>query len=396
MPSTLSRLTPFLCLLLSAPLFAQSAPSPAPTTVPSLPLPEVNNAILTELAAQVVILHDVPGLTVAVFDASGLRAVGSAGVRASGASVRIEPEDPVHIGSCGKAFTAALLLTLQTKGKLDLDKPLPQLLPGRTFDPAWNSITLADLLSHRSGLGGADLDYEQLPVLFLSATDPVGGRQRLADRLFATAPSGKRGSWMYSNCGYALAGYVAETVTKTPFEQLLKNELLTPLGITSAGFGAPGATTRPASPTSRPLPTAPWGHRGPNPMPPGIPADNPAPMSPAGTMHLSLRDWARFTSELLARNPTVLSKEAIARLTTPLPRQEGEPLYALGWGVTETRGRRTLLHAGSNTLWFAQVYLFPDDGWGLLVVTNRGDKPAQDACLEVIKELVALSGKPVK
>jgi D-alanyl-D-alanine carboxypeptidase len=375
-------------------VLALASSSFAQTTQPArLSAPEVNNAILTELAAQIVIVCDVPGIAIAVVDAGGIRALGVAGVRAVGSAERLQPDDKFHIGSCGKAMTAGLILRLREQGKLDLDAPITRYLPDVKADDAWKSVTLRHLLQHRGGFSH-EADFEQLPFLRVART-PEQGRSSLAERVLAKPPTGKVGTFDYSNIGYTLAGHIAEVAGGASYEQLMREEVFRPLGMATAGFGPPATpTTTPANPPGETEKLdQPLGHSpATRPIAVGVLADNPAALAPAGTMHMSLRDWARFSAAVLSPGEQGwLSRDSIALLSTPPESADGSdqnPRYALGFGITDTRNQRTLTHAGSNTLWFAQILLLPDSGWGILVATNIAGNAGPMATQEAIKELI--------
>lgn len=371
-------------LLAGTVLHAQTQPTP------TLPFPEVNNAQLTELAAQIVMLHSVPGVGVAVLDTTGVRAMGVAGVRRAGEPERLQPEDRFHIGSCGKAFTATLLARLQDQGKLSFSDPLSKYLPPDVkLDAGYEKVTLIDLLRHRAGLVSRQAEMEQLPFLRV-AKDPLTARAQLLERLLTKPPATPPGEFHYSNSGYSIAGHVAERITNKPFPEALTEHVLAPLGITTAGWGAPATFGK----TDQP-----YGHLNPaSPVQPGPLADNPQGFAPAGTMYLSLRDWGKFLAVHLGGGGDFLKADTLTALHTPPSNAAGtdeDPKYAAGWGVTKTRGVMTLTHAGSNTMWFAQVLLFPEDGWGVVAVTNCGSENGMKAVNEALQELVALS-RPAK
>src|SRR5690606_36603209 len=151
-----------------------------------------------------------------------------------------------------------------------------------------------------------------------------------------------------------------------PWEQLMRERLFVPLGMTSAGFGAPGSAEAVDQPR---------GHRANGcPQDPGAGADNPPAIGPGGTVHCTLQDWARFiamhvdgASDAAPGAPPLLQKETLESLHIPCA-GKGQP-YAMGWLITErpwARGEqdgdrgRVLTHAGSNTMWFAVAWLAPE------------------------------------
>lgn len=372
----------FLALFLATTALATAL---AQTTQPTpLPLPQVNNGRLTELAAQIVLVHDVPGLGIAVVDSSGLYAFGVAGVRRAGSPDRLTTEDSFHLGACTKVMTAILLGRLHDAHKLSLTDPLSKLLPNDKLDPAFKSITLLDLLQHRSGIP-ASADDDQLPFLRANPNNPKDARAHLARRVLALAPAGQR-TFNYADTNYALAAYVAETLTGSSYEDLMQQELFTPLDMTTAGFGPPKGTNQPS------------GHRfDSSPVEDGPFTDLPSALNPAGTVHCSLRDWSRFTAVLLGGGPKdFLKPETLALLT--IPPANATPPYAAGLALTSTRGNPTLSHTGSNGYWFAQLHVFtapPNNpatgGWALLITTNQAGDHGEKAINEVTQEILALS-----
>jgi hypothetical protein len=94
-------------------------------------------------------------------------------------------------------------------------------------------------------------------------------------------------------------------------------------------------------------------------------------------VHCSLRDWSKFIALFLGAHPDYLTADSLARITTPAPGAD----YAFGWSAVETPFGRGLTHAGSNTFWFADAWIFPDRDRAYLSVTNCGD---MGACLGAV------------
>jgi CubicO group peptidase (beta-lactamase class C family) len=197
-------------------------------------------------------------------------------------------------------------------------------------------------------------------------------RTEVAATMLARAPEAKPGErFLYSNAGYMIAGAIAERAGGAAFEELLTKELFAPLGMASAGFGAPG---------DEQAADQPWGHRRRGDALEPVFRDNPPAMAPAGTVHCSLRDWAKFAALHLGV-PTgdagpLLSAKTLAELHAPPAGGD----YALGWGVTKRPWAPgpVLTHSGSNTMWFCVAWLAPEPKFGVLVACNQGD--ASKAC----------------
>jgi CubicO group peptidase (beta-lactamase class C family) len=185
------------------------------------------------------------------------------------------------------------------------------------------------------------------------------------------------GEYFYSNCGYAIAGHMAETATGKPWEQLMRELVFEPLGMKSAGFGVPWDAEPPVEP---------WPHRGDSStVAPGLFADNPPSIGPGGTIHASLDDWSKFIAEHLkgsgGKDGVLLKAATYRRLQTGRKIGDGPDEYALGWQVLTrpwAKGARAgskgrcLHHGGSNNSWFALVWIAPERNMAILCATNIG------------------------
>src|ERR1035441_9720162 len=128
------------------------------------------------------------------------------------------------------------------------------------------------------------------------------------------APSHNPGThYEYSNLGYAIAGAITEKITGKSWEQAMRDEVFGPLGMKSVGFGGTGTPGHVDQP---------WGHYkdGQPVFGNGPSVDNPPVLSPAGRVHCTIQDWARFIADQLrgARGePALLKAESYKTLHTP-------------------------------------------------------------------------------
>lgn len=337
------------------------------------------SAELEKLRAQ----HDVPGLVAVALRGDRIVAQGAAGVRRRGAEARLEVADPMHLGSCTKAMTATLCALLVADGKLAWDdRPAAAFAEDvAKLDPGWKDATLADLLRNRGG-APADLDADGVwGRLRRHGGPPRAARETLVREVLSRAPAAKPGTaYVYSNAGFSVAGAMAERAADAAYEDLVRRRLFDPLGMKSAGFGAPGTSGKV---------DAPHGHGADGrPVDPGPHADNPDANAPAGKVHASLPDWARFVALHLRRGKgagAAFEKLDWERLHTPPPGAD----YAMGWaaatrpwakGKAAGDGGRVLTHAGSNTMWFAVAWLAPEREVAVLAATNQGGDAAAKAC----------------
>src|SRR5262249_49129670 len=138
---------------------------------------------------------------------------------------------------------------------------------------------------------------------------PTDQREAFAADVLARPPAAEPGEMSYSNAGFTVAAAMAERVTGERWEDLVRSRIFEPLGMTSAGFGWPGA----GGPAPGPSATGPDGSEAcPAPRPPAVPyghwevdgAYRPQPpngayqlgplIGPAGDLHMNVADLARF------------------------------------------------------------------------------------------------------
>ncbi len=346
---------------------------------------------VSELLAPLVEKHKVPAVAVAVIEGDRLTKLGAAGIRARGVEAKVELDDVWHLGSCTKAMTATLCARLVEQGKLKWDSKVGDLFADQAeqIHADWRDVTLVQLLSHRASMSA----NPPLPLM-LKLTGHDGSRDAremlLSSGWLKSAPVHAPGSkWEYSNSGFMLAGLMAERAADKDWETLMRERLFDPLGMKSAGFGAPGSADQVDQP------------RGHNAfeiaMTPGKGADNPRGLGPAGTVHCSLRDWAKFIALHLqgARGDCrLLTAESFQRLHSPQPINDKDG-YALGW-ITTQRGWAdglALVHNGTNTMWFSVVWMSPKRGFAVLAVTNIGSQGGAAATDAVAALMIEKQGR---
>ncbi len=339
--------------------------------------PEKFEAIRQALS-EIVIADKAPGMIAATISSEGVIAIGCAGVRKAGADAAITCNDLVHLGSCTKAMTSTMLATLVAEGKLNWDMTLIEAIPGlkACIHPDYFTITLWELLTHRTGLPRNAKKWGAHPKMEIK-------KRRLAilkESLKAPAAH-KRGEFHYSNFGYMIAGCMAEKITGLSWESLMRKRLFDPLGMTSAGFGAPGTPYK----TDQP-----WGHKKSwftlfNWRP--VQSDYAEAIGPAGLVHCTIEDWAKFISLQLApdKNP-LLDSKYLNKLVEPIG------FYAGGWGVAEhswAKGK-TITHSGSNERWYAIVLVAPNLDRAFIVATNSCDSNTENICTAIVNKMVRM------
>src|SRR5438067_3640236 len=268
---------------------------------------------VSALLAPIIQKHDVPGMAAAVVQSGQTVALGVAGVRTRGKPDKIAIADRFHIGSDTKAMTAMLCGILVDEGKLKWSQTLGQTFPElkKSMNPQYQAVTLEQLLTHRGGAPG-DLTKDELwGKLWQHKGTPTSARRLLLTGVTSKPPEAPPGTkYIYSNAGVSIAGHMADRVTGKSWEDLTREKIFRPLGMTTAGFGAPGTRAKNDQPRSHKADGSA--------VEPGPEADNPVAIGPANAVHCSIGDWAKFIAANLPSAKTKLVKpETLEKLHAP-------------------------------------------------------------------------------
>lgn len=324
----------------------------------------VGDPDLLEVLRQVRKTYKIPAMAAAVITDQGVQRAAALGTRKWGTDSPVTLNDLWHLGSDTKVMTATLAALLVEDGKLNWTTTVAEVFPdlADTFDPDFHDVTLLELLSHAARVPN-NVDYAAIPQS-LSVRDQRIQVVSMALSKRPVAPPGTK--YLYSNVGYIIVGAMIERVTGTDWETAITQKVFQPLKMGSAGFGGLGTPG---------MIDQPWGHTGlETPVPSNGPdMDNPPVLGPAGRAHMTIQDWGLFIADQLrgARGEAgLLSPESYKMLQTP--HFGGD--YALGWQVANRiwAGGNALTHTGSNTMYFADVWIAPEKGVAILVCTNEG------------------------
>jgi CubicO group peptidase (beta-lactamase class C family) len=343
---------------------------------------------VSQMLETIRVKHNLPALAAAVVVDGKIVVTSAVGFRKNGGKERVTVGDQFHLGSVTKSMTATVAAMLVEQGKISWTTTIGEAFPEfrSEIHPDYLGVTLEQLLSQRSGApGNAPAD------LWLKAWTANGtaAEQRLAfvKGILARKPEAKPGTkHIYSNQGYTIAGVMLEKATGKTWEDLLRSMLFEPLGMTTAGFGAPASVGKVDQP---------WGHKkaplsGAEAVPPGPRADNPLAISPAGAVHCSLGDVAKYAAFHMAGErgeSKLLTAESFKKLHTAVADNDD---YALGWMVLNRpwANGRALMHNGSNTMFYVVVWMAPDKNCAVIVASNVGMDEAFAGCDEVAAKMI--------
>jgi CubicO group peptidase (beta-lactamase class C family) len=260
-----------------------------------------------------------------------------------------------RVGSVTKQFTAACILLLAERGKLQLADPVGRHLP--EAPEAWSKITLQHLLHHTSGLPSLTRTSEFAALTGKSAT-PRETVARVRDRPLEFKP-GER--YAYSNLGYIVLGDVIERVSGRSYDAFVRENIFVPLGMNESGYDSNSAV----------IPRRAAGYT------PGVKGlvnadfiDMRVPHG-AGALYSSTHDLLRWEQALFGGR--ILSPASLQTLTTPGPGN-----YACGLVVRTARGRKVIEHGGAIDGFVSHLAYYPDARLTVIVLCNLAGPAASD------------------
>jgi serine-type D-Ala-D-Ala carboxypeptidase/endopeptidase len=268
------------------------------------------------------------------------------------------PETIFEIGSITKVFTGVLLADMHLRGEVTLDSRLSRYRDGPT--PAWRGRepTLLELATHRSGLPNTPRPLARRELAFAlglgdrdpwSDVDPRGYAELLRQLSPRRAPGGRM---RYSSVGFGLLGDALAAAAGKPYEDLLRERILIPLGM-RATTTAPGA-----------LEIAGHSRRG-RPRPP-IEDLMPA----AGSIRSSAAELSAFLSACICPGPEPPGP-ALALAQRPAHRVNRRLSIGLGWLIVTPPRKRPLVWHNGGTWGFRSFAGFsPERDRGVVVLSN--------------------------
>lgn len=276
------------------------------------------------------------------------------------------------IGSCTKAFTASLIGLLQKDGKVDIDKPVETYLPAFKFfnDPMNNTITLRDMMSHRTGLPRHDASW----YYFTS-----GSRDTIMQRIQYLEPTAAvRDKWQYNNFMFTAQGNLTEKFTGKSWEDNIRDKIFQPLRMSTSTFGFKEVTS--TMDVSK-------GYSVKNDsLLKKLDYYNIGAMGPAGSINSSVHEMANWVitwinggkfngAEILPESFTTQAITPQAIAGSGLPGKEKPDIffstYGFGWMLSSYKGHYRVEHGGNINGFSASTSFFPTDSIGIVVLSNQ-------------------------
>ncbi len=355
-----SALCAAVLLLHALPVVAQKKTAKSAADLSSID--PVVNAMMAE--------WKVPGLALGVIKDGQVVYAKGYGYRDLEAKLPVTPRTLMAIGSNTKSMTVVLMGMLVDEKKLEWDKPVKSYLPDFQMydDYATRNLTPRDLVNHRSGLPRHDIVWYGRKIT----------RKEVVGRLRYLEPTTSfRNIWQYQNLMYATAGYLEEVLTGRTWDDLVRERIFAPLGMSRSN------TAITESPKSDDFA---WAYGIKDGAIVRIPFRSADHVGPAGSANSSIEDmlkYVQFRIDLGMAGGKRLLSEAQAREMQSAQMPVGPAAdalwagfdlasYGLGVGISSYRGHRAVIHGGGIDGFISQMSWLPDDRIGVVVLTNQG------------------------
>jgi CubicO group peptidase (beta-lactamase class C family) len=290
--------------------------------------------------------------------------------------IKNTPDTKFRLGSITKQFTSMLIMQLVQEGKLRLDEKVSEILPNYPKEQG-KKITIHNLLTHTSGIPNYT-SFPSYPTDVMKNTfSPTELVMLFENKPLEFEPGSK---FSYSNSGYILLGYIIEKVTGKPYEDVLKEKIFNPLGMTNSGYDH----------NLEIIPKRAYGY---NNFALDIQNANYIDMSvpfSAGAIYSTVEDLYKWDQALYTDK--ILSKENIKKLFGKYISAFGGMYYGYGWAVTKISGGHgdsvnVVAHGGAVNGFNSLIERCTDDKNLIVLLNNTGATDLQDIAKHIEKIL---------
>lgn len=302
------------------------------------------------------------GIAAGIIEADGSIRVAFAGDAGPGAAP-LDGRSGFEIGSITKTFTGILLAEMVRSGEVRYEDPVSRYLPDSVRVPSLNGreITLLDLATHYSGLPGIPDNIEYRDPSNPYADYTVAQMYAFLSRYALRSAPGT--AYQYSNLGFGLLGHALSRAANTPYEQLVRERILLPLGMTGTTIALRGELAGRMT-------------KGHNKRGFVVPYWDLPTLAGAGAFRSSLDDMMRFLAANLRPPRTDLEhsmREAQLQRRTvsdTLFIRLGQEAIGLGWQIRSVGNARIVWKDGGTAGFQTFIGFDPSRGVGAVVLSN--------------------------
>jgi CubicO group peptidase (beta-lactamase class C family) len=269
-----------------------------------------------------------------------------------------------QIGSITKQFTSAIIMKLQEEKKLSVQDRLSKYFPGFANG---DKITIEHLLTHTSGL----YNYTNDSTIMNNDVTRHYTAQQMIEKFKTYPPDFPPGTqWNYSNSGYSMLGYIIEKVTGKPYERVVREYILNPLGMQHSGFDFTNLADVHKTKgyfilmgdSIKPAPIV----------------DSTLAFS-AGALYSTVGDLYKWERSITTSK--LLKPASWNVIFTPFQHK-----YGYGWGIDSLYGKRITAHSGGIHGYASYIIRFPEEELVVIMIDNASHGPAK-----IARELAAIA-----
>lgn len=250
-------------------------------------------------------------------------------------------DDLFIIGSMSKSFTALSIMQLSEQKELELDSPIIRYLPEAAYG---DEITVRQLLNQTSGIGA----YAKLDNYRITA---------------------KKGTHVYGNANYGLLGEIIEKVSGCSYADYIKDNIFSLAGMNHSYTSLDKAKENGMIGGYRNY----FGFSIKEQMPYPAPDSKGWITIPAGYIISSASDMGRYLQVYLNNGKNIISGKSIHSMFFNKVRVIDDVYYGMGWGSLDNYSEPVIYHGGLVENYSSVMYLLPDSGIGICLLTNAND-----------------------
>jgi len=268
------------------------------------------------------------------------------------------PVTKFRLGSVTKQFTAASILLLEQRGKLNTDDLVKKYMPDAPA--AWDKVTIFHLLTHTSGIPSFT-GFKEYPDMEKKPATPEEIVKLFKDKPLEFEPGSK---FNYSNSGYFLLGYLIDKISGETYPQFVKENIFTPLGMMDSGYDVNAQVLMHRAAGYTPTAKGEIENTG--------YIDMTIPYS-AGALYSTTHDLLKWERGLYSGK--VLQAGSLKKMTTPFKSN-----YGFGLFISTADGHKKIDHGGGIEGFNTELAYYPDDQMAVIVLANlNGTAPGDIA-----------------
>ncbi len=310
------------------------------------------------IAKQVADYH-IPGLAIGIIKGNDIVFKKGYGINSTVDSIPVSVQTVFPVMSCTKAFTAAAMGILVDEGKVNWNDRVIKYLPDFKLSDPWitKHLTIADILSHRSGLEGFDGDLLWYGTNY--------SRPEVVRRIqYNAIKNNFRSDFGYQNVMYVVAGLIVEKVSGQTWDKFIQQHFFFPLSMKSSSttIAQMKKGNNYAHPHLRDKP---------------IPIMNMDNVAPAGSINSNIDDMLRWVQMWINKGTyndrQLFSTDTYKAITSAkvMLSHNADDAYGFGWYIGYENDRKIISHGGGMPGYKSFITIIPEDSIGIIILTNK-------------------------